>query len=115
MTTYTVGQALEAAAAAAAGATDDLYIRFDECEYAAGDALPCSRVWIDGDPTDEYLPGTSALRLDYTYAQRTRDYLRYFGHVYLVCGDGGLYGEDVGEAIVRHATVVCKLLTMVQG
>lgn len=74
-----------------------------------GQALQPSRVWDDGEPTDELLDGTSAI--DARYARATELLDAYIGDIILVIetaqgGLGGLRGEDEGEVIVRRAVVL---------
>lgn len=75
-------------------------IRFDEEDYKVGESMMESRIWIDGEPTEDYLDGTSALEVNYT-----TDAV-YSGRCYLIGGIMGGYGEDENEIIIRNAIVV---------
>lgn len=86
-----------------------------------GDVLPPSRIWDDNNPTDDVLPGTSALGLQAYVDTWDRKHLervirlasvyRPFGpHVYLVCGrPADSAGEDIGEIVLQHATVLAVI------
>ena len=106
-TLLTIGQALDLARAAGVdvGHEDSLFLRWMDSVHRPGESLGNSRVWIDGIPTDERLPGVSALRLDYSYGERLRKD-KYFGNLHLISGYASLRGEDPGEAIVQDARVV---------
>jgi len=77
--------------------------------FATGDELPDSRVWVDGEETDETLDGVATLRLphdpdDDEIAKVLSEIGSYYGDaLVLVGGTFGGYGEDVGEAIIRDA------------
>lgn len=70
-----------------------------------GDVLDASRVWVDGEPTDETLPGTCGLML----AGTARLGKIYSGNVVVVMGAERLadvYTEDAGEIILADPEVV---------
>ncbi len=78
-------------------------IRLDDEVYQVGDVLPNSRIWDDGDPTDEMLDGTSVIGKKIT----SRSVGGYFQkYAYIVKGDSHRGGEDNGEWVMRHAKVV---------
>jgi hypothetical protein len=80
-------------------------IRYDERIFAVGDYIPDSRVWIDGEPTDELLPGTCVLipvQDQYTGHQ----YQAVFPHKYLVEGIWVADGEDDGEVVLANCRVL---------
>lgn len=65
-----------------------------------GETLAPSRVWVDGEATDDLLDGTCGLSL--AHAERLA--AQYVGRVVLVMGgDDASWGEDVGEVIIRDA------------
>jgi hypothetical protein len=78
----------------------------------SGDLLPPSRVWVDGDPTDDLLPGTSALRIGFALSDdlvgRTlRAAGGYLGaRVALVAGRILDDGEDAGEVVLDSPEVI---------
>jgi len=70
-----------------------------------GARLEPSRVWVDGDPTDELLDGTCGCT--------KRESLSIYHGRYLVTmgGDHRSWGEDKDEVILRDAVVLaCELL-----
>lgn len=89
------------AAATRAGSTG-LGVRRDDDAYAVGDILPPSRLWDDGEPTEEVLDGTSAI--DPRKAPLLSQYLGRY--LYLLAGDYHTYGQDEGEVILRPAKVI---------
>lgn len=84
----------------------------DERCFAVGDYLPDSRLWIDGDPTDEMIDGVSTYGIGETAdADKIGKALAamacYFGdRLILVGGTSRAYGEDSGEWIIRNAKCV---------
>lgn len=72
-----------------------------------GGRLPNSRVWIDGECTDEELAGVSTIEVTDTsdlsaiVARLRREYAWGGEPVVLVAGYYGEYGEDSGEIIIR--------------
>jgi hypothetical protein len=73
-----------------------------------GDMLGPSRVWIDGDPTDEYLRGVSAIEVTPRKIDRALELITgYLGkHVILVGANSFEYGEDEGEIVLIDAQVL---------
>lgn len=62
-----------------------------------------SKVWVDGDETDEELDGVSAMNINALDA--VQGY--YFGACVLILGSNYAgYGEDAGEIIMRDAKVL---------
>jgi len=84
-------------------------IRVQEEAYGAkvGEAVDhCSKVWIDGDETDEELDGVCAMNA----SQLGCVGCEYFGNVVLVLGaDRVDYGEDAGEIIMQDATILAVI------
>lgn len=84
----------------------------DNVIYNVGDCVADSRIWDDGEPSDETLDGTCCIGLasdanadDIDAALEAAD--NYFGDkVYLIAGDGMEYGEDSGEYVIRNAVVI---------
>lgn len=107
----TVRQGLEAFRIAMknVGEQESYYLRWDPKSYEPGDSLPPSRRWEDGVPTDETLPGTSALNPRYRGFSRLDLETYYRGYLYLVTGEVVGGGEDPGEVIIRDARVVQRL------
>lgn len=76
-------------------------VRVQESRFNLGRIDHCSKVWIDGEETGEYLDGICATEIDFLTANH------YFGdHVAILCGDHAEYGEDVGEIVISDAVVV---------
>jgi hypothetical protein len=80
-------------------------IRYDDRAYEPGDILPASRVWDDGEPTAEMLPGTSTLATECD-SRYGRQYAAICEHKYLVEGRYVSDGYDNGELILADCTVV---------
>ena len=78
-------------------------IRVAEEMVEQGVELPASRVWVDGEPTDEMLPGTCALLPSQARALAGQ----YVGGVVLVLSGrpADVYAADVGEVILSGAVV----------
>lgn len=84
----------------------------DDVNYSVGDQTAPSRIWADGDPTEDTLNGTSCIGLrtdagaeDIAAALDAAD--SYYGNrLYLIAGDSMEYGEDAGEYIIRDAVVI---------
>lgn len=76
--------------------------------FDAGELLPNSRRWVDGEPTEEFLNGTSCLDTqsvtDRLVAKLT-PYLRCYAQprIMLIGGDEADQGEDEGELVIRDA------------
>lgn len=85
------------------------YLRWDEKDYVPGDVLPPSRQWRNGEPTSKVLAGTSALDPKAEFSQHDREFVGYFGHLYLVKGRVIRRGQDRGEVILGDVVVVAKL------
>jgi hypothetical protein len=95
-------------------------LRADDEILAVGDACPASRVWDNGNPTDEMLDGTSATRIaldGYNYdairtalgAAERANAPYHAAHHYVIAADSMEYGEDVDEVILRDAVVVAVI------
>ena len=82
-------------------------------------SLRDSRVWEDGNETDEELDGTSTVMISgnwcYDSGKVIRDNISRYaenvfaygnGRIGLVIGDSGEGGEDIGEIIIRNAECI---------
>lgn len=80
-------------------------VRIQDIPFSLGEMDHVSEVWEDGEQTGEYLDGVSTLSLDYL-----EHACEYFGdHLAIVCGNEYEYGQDVGEIIIKDATV-CEII-----
>jgi hypothetical protein len=74
--------------------------------YRVGDIAKRSRVWVDGEPTDELLSGASAIsrdKLSYT----CDGYEGYLGDTILILGSNNAEGgNDPGEIVMIDAVVL---------
>ena len=74
--------------------------------YRVGDIAKRSRVWVDGEPTDELLSGASAIskdKLSYTYD----GYEGYLGDTILILGSNNAEGgNDPGEIVMIDAIIL---------
>lgn len=78
-------------------------LRVQEVPFELGKMAHVSRVWVDGDETDEELDGVCAQDVS-TLGQYDN---QYFGsHVAIVAGNEYSYGEDPGEIIISDPVVV---------
>lgn len=78
-------------------------IRVQEVPFELGEMNHVSKVWVDGDETDEELDGVCAQAVN-TLGKYDN---QYFGdHVAIVAGYEYSYGEDPGEIIIRDPVVV---------
>jgi hypothetical protein len=83
-------------------------IRYEIKKREVGESIPESRIWIDGDETEELLPGTSCLipvQDKYTGHQ----YAAYAPNKYLVEGNWEADGFDDGEIILSDCKIVADL------
>lgn len=77
-------------------------VRVQENEFAEGEILDNSFVWVDGEMTDEELDGTCAVKLEDAELANG-----YFGeHVAIIGSNSMEYGQDLGEIILRDAEVM---------
>lgn len=77
-------------------------IRVSDSEFAEGEILDNSFVWVDGEMTDEELDGTCAIMLK--DAKLANAY--HGSHVAIIGSDSMEYGQDLGEIILRDAEVL---------
>lgn len=81
----------------------------DNVNYKVGDYTANSRVWVDGEVTEEELDGTSCV--GFQYEDEIESALEiansYFGNcVYVIAGNDMEYGEDSGEYVIKDAVVI---------
>jgi hypothetical protein len=78
----------------------------DKESYKIGDTPNRSRVWIDGEPTEEYLRGACAVSSE-MIASTYDGYEGYLGDTILVLGSNNAEGgNDPGEIIMIDAVVL---------
>ena len=81
-------------------------IRYEMTPREIGDVLDNSRVWDDGEPTEEYLDGTCCL-IEAQDKHSGRQYVAAgYAHKYLVEGRWIADGYDDGEVILENCTIV---------
>jgi hypothetical protein len=91
-------------------ASDYDYIGFrvemSPISYKIGDIVQPSRVWVDGEPTDEYLNGACAISIDkLSYAYD--GYEGYLGDTILILGSNNAEGgNDPGEIVMIDPIVL---------
>lgn len=77
-------------------------VRVQENEFTEGESLDNSFVWVDGEMTGEELDGTCAVKLEDVELAA-----RYFGdHIAIIGSNSMVYGQDLGEIILRDAEVM---------
>lgn len=76
-----------------------------------GEIAPESRVWIDGEITDELLDGTSAVKVTASSIDRAMRMLSIYpgAHLSLLGSFAMTYGEDDGEIVMREAVVLASI------
>lgn len=93
-------------------------LRVDGCEYNPGDYAADSRVWDDGDVTEDTLNGTSTLWVRKDDNERDIETViaelepyEWLGGYMTVVGSFGNdgWGEDAGELIIRDAEVMIQV------
>jgi len=91
-------------------------VRFHRDEIlSVGDTLYCSKVWVDGNMTDELLDGTCAIDIrtlaekDWT-AEEIIDFVDQYtyghGEVVVCAGNKMTWGEDRYEIVIENAVKV---------
>ena len=78
-------------------------IRVQEVPFALGQIDHHSKVWVDGDETDEELNGICGTKVE------CLDYISGFyggDHLAVIGGHTFEYGEDAGEVIIADAEVI---------
>ena len=77
-------------------------VRVQENRFKEGEILDNSFVWVNGEMTDEELPGTCAVKLEDAQLANS-----YFGeHVAIIGSNTMEYGQDLGEIILKDAEVM---------
>ena len=85
---------------------DKIGIRVQEVPFELGAMDHQSHGGVDGDETEERLPGVSAQDIETIGKYRNE----YFGdYVAVVAGNEYEYGEDAGEIVIRDPVVVAVL------
>jgi hypothetical protein len=79
-------------------------VRWDDADLSVGHIFPASRVWDDGDPTDELCSGTSCIQDTHLRCISETNY--YVGTAYIVCGLHAGYGEDPGEILMSECEIM---------
>lgn len=82
-------------------------VRVQDVPFELGKMDHVSRVWVDGEETEEELDGVCVTKVaDLT----AKAYGEYFGeHAAVVAGNKFSYGEDLGEIIIKDAMVIAIL------
>lgn len=83
-------------------------VRFDVPGLKVGDVFPISRVWTDGEPTDETLLGTACIQDTHLHCITSTNL--YDGTCYIVCGEDMGYGQDCGEILIGE----CEVMAVVE-
>ena len=79
-------------------------VRVQEVPFELGEMNHVSKVWIDGEETDEELDGVCVTDVNSLGVNE------YYGeHVAIVAGNKFSYGEDLGEIIIKDAQVIAIL------
>lgn len=82
-------------------------IRIQEQSFELGAIDHNSKVWVDGEETDEELDGVCAIDLDSPEAFETLNGNGYFGsYIALIASNSYEYGFDAGEVILKDAEVL---------
>lgn len=81
-------------------------VRVQDVPFELGQMEHKSEAWDDGEPTGDILPGVCTLSIEYL----DNVSIYYGSHLAIVCGNEYEYGEDVGEIILRDATV-CEIIS----
>lgn len=81
-------------------------VRVQEVPFELGEMNHVSKVWVDGDETEDDLDGVCAQAVN-TLGKYDN---QYFGdHIAIVVGNEYSYGEDPGEIIIRDPVVAAIL------
>lgn len=82
-------------------------IRIQEQFFTLGSIEHNSKVWFNGEETDEELDGICAIDLNAPEAAECLNGNGYFGnHIALIASDSYEYGQDAGEVILKNAEVL---------
>ena len=79
-------------------------VRVQDVQFELGEMDHVSKVWIDGEETDEELDGVCVTDVNSLGVNE------YYGeHMAVVAGNKFCYGEDFGEMIIKDAQVIAIL------
>lgn len=82
-------------------------IRIQEQDFELGTVDHNSKVWVDGEETEDELDGICAINLNSPEAAGTLNGHGYFGsHIALLASNRFEYGLDAGEVILKDAEVL---------
>ncbi|GHU42113.1 hypothetical protein FACS1894111_05490 [Clostridia bacterium] len=87
-------------------------VRTQEEPFEIGEIEHLSKVWIDGEETEELLDGISVTDFEsemvimHGVDHTTRSGYYYGEHIAIVCGNFATYGQDEGEIIINNAVVM---------
>lgn len=84
---------------------DYIGIRTQEQPFELGRIDHLSKVWVDGEETDEELNGISVTGINSRAVEWHMDGTYYGDHVAIICGNRAEYGEDEGEIVIEDAIV----------
>lgn len=90
-------------------------IRAHRSEAIVGQSLGNSRIWVDGECTDEELDGISTIKvsevddIDAIVSKLRNEYCWENETIVLVGGYYGSHGEDAGEFIIRDNVCLAVL------
>lgn len=83
-------------------------------EVKVGDSLEHSKAWVDGNMTDEILPGVSTVGIEKGDVSKAIERLKNAGYsgkqIAIVKGDSGGYGDDEYERLIKNPEVVGAFL-----
>lgn len=87
-------------------------LRTQEQEFELGSIDHCSKVWDDGNETDEELDGISVTSINSDAGIKMHDkeaspFNYYYGnHTAILASNKAEYGEDMGEIVLKNAVVL---------
>ena len=81
-------------------------IRTQDVPFELGEIDHNSKVWEDGDETDEELDGISATNATSGSISAHIDGLYYGDHMAILASNDITWGEDVDELVMRDAVVI---------
>lgn len=81
-------------------------IRITDEPLTVGQFAPDSRVWDDGEPTNDTINGACAVTIDDNGNARTGSGYYFGDHISLIAGNMAERGRDKNEIIIRNAYVI---------
>ena len=81
-------------------------IRTQEVPFELGEMTHESKVWVDGDETEDTVGGVSATDCNSGAVKNHTNGYYYGKYTAIVCGNDFEHGEDDGEIILKDAVVV---------